>query len=148
MSSHSASAAAAANQALITLVSQLDEMVQDVLWSQSQDEKMDLSRKIAHEVNVAIRSYGRDTSYVPPGLLSLAAEIFRAQRRTAQLVVVPDWNCLGNNQDMCMKHPLYSKTLGHAPPVSPAAAAPAPAPAPAPVPIRLKGIATGNDSSM
>ncbi|KAG1796933.1 uncharacterized protein HD556DRAFT_1306651 [Suillus plorans] len=144
MSSHSTSpsAAAAANQALIALVARLNEVVQQVLRLQSEEEKMDLSRP----QNDAIRVYGRDTSYVPPGLLSLAAEIFRAQRRTTQLVEVPDWNRLGNNQDMCMKHSLYSKTLGHAPavpaptptpvpaPAPPSQPAPAPAPTPAPAP--------------
>src|SRR5882757_3100646 len=54
MSSHStstsASAAAAANQALIALVTRLTEMVQDVNWLPSQEEKMELSRKIAREV--------------------------------------------------------------------------------------------------
>ncbi|KAG1821272.1 hypothetical protein DFJ58DRAFT_739230 [Suillus subalutaceus] len=118
MSSHSTSASstAAANQALIAL------------------EKMELSRKIAREVNDAIRAYGKEASYVPPGLLSLAAEIFRAQRRTTQLVEIPDWTRLGHNQDMCMKHPLYSKTLGDVPPIAPAAPATAPVPTPAPAP--------------
>ncbi|KAG2076411.1 hypothetical protein BDR04DRAFT_1114446 [Suillus decipiens] len=141
MSSHStstsASATAAANQALIALVAQLTEMVQDVNRLLSQEEKMELSQKIAREVNDAIRTYGKEASYVPPGLLSLAAEIFRAQRCTTQLVDVPDWTCLGNNQDMCMKHPLYSKTLGAAPPIAsaaPVATAPVPAPPPAPTP--------------
>lgn len=52
MSSHSTSASAAttANQALISLVTQLNDMVQEVIWSQSQEEKMDLSWKIAFEV--------------------------------------------------------------------------------------------------
>ncbi|KAG2351464.1 hypothetical protein BDR07DRAFT_1501351 [Suillus spraguei] len=109
-------------------------MVQDVIWLLSQEEKMELSRKIAHEVNDVIRTYGKEASYVPPGLLSLAAEIFRAQRCTTQLVEVPDWTRLENNQDMYMKHPLYSKTLGAAPPIASAASAPAPAPAPAPPP--------------
>ncbi|KAG2347177.1 hypothetical protein BDR05DRAFT_996946 [Suillus weaverae] len=141
MSSHSistsASAAAAANQALIALVAWLTEMVQDVNRLPSQEEKMELSRKIVRQVNDAIRTYGKEASYVPPGLLSLAAEIFHAQRRTTQLVEVPDWTCLGNNQDMCMKHPLYSKTLGAAPPIAsaaPVATAPVPAPPPAPTP--------------
>ncbi|KAG2029652.1 hypothetical protein BDR03DRAFT_1018120 [Suillus americanus] len=141
MSSHStstsASAAAAANQALIALVARLTEMVQIVNRLLSQEEKMELSRKIAHQVNDAIRTYGKEASYVPPGLLSLAAEIFRTQRRTTQLVEVPDWTRLGNNQDMCMKHPLYSKTLGAAPPIAsaaPVATAPVPAPPPAPTP--------------
>ncbi|KAG2029399.1 hypothetical protein BDR03DRAFT_1018460, partial [Suillus americanus] len=78
-----------------------------------------------------------EASYVPPGLLSLAAEIFHAQRCTTQFVEVPDWTRLGNNQDMCMKHPLYSKTLGAAPPIAsaaPGATAPVPAPPPAPTP--------------
>ncbi|KAG1726750.1 hypothetical protein EDB19DRAFT_1833320 [Suillus lakei] len=143
MSSHSTStsvsAAAAANQALIALVTRLTEMVQDVNRLPSQEEKMELSRKIAREVNDAIRTYGKEASYVPPNLLSLAAEIFRAQRRTTQLVDVPDWTRLGNNQDMCMKHPLYSKTLGAAPPIASAApselaTAPVPVPAPSPAP--------------
>ncbi|KAG1842069.1 hypothetical protein F4604DRAFT_1690101 [Suillus subluteus] len=140
MSSHSTSASAAANQALIALVTRLTEMVQDVIRLLSQEEKMELSQKIAREVNDAIRTYGKEASYVPPGLLSLAAEIFRAQRRTTQLVEVPDWTRLGNNQDMCMKHPLYSKTLGAAPPIASAASTtalvPAPPPAPAPAPAR------------
>ncbi|KAG1836780.1 hypothetical protein DFJ58DRAFT_734724 [Suillus subalutaceus] len=140
MSSHSTSASstAAANQALIALVAWLTEMVEDVIRFPLQEEKMELSRKIAREVNDAIRAYGKEASYVPPGLLSLAAEIFRAQRRTTQLVEIPDWTRLGHNQDMCMKHPLYSKTLGDVPPIAPAAPAtalvPTPAPAPAPTP--------------
>ncbi|KAG2073304.1 hypothetical protein BDR04DRAFT_1152396 [Suillus decipiens] len=112
-------------------------MVQDVNRLPSQEEKMELSRKIAHEVNDAICTYGKEASYVPPGLLSLAAKIFHAQRCTTQLVDVPDWTHLGNNQDMCMKHPLYSKTLGAAPPIAsaaPVATAPVPAPPPAPTP--------------
>ncbi|KAG1870275.1 hypothetical protein DFJ58DRAFT_723172 [Suillus subalutaceus] len=130
MSSHSTSASstAAANQALIALVARLTEMVEDIIWLPSQEEKMELSRKIAREVNDAIRAYGKEASYVPPGLLSLAAEILRAQRRTTQLVEIPDWTCLGHNQDMCMKHPLYSKTLGDVPPIAPAAPATAPVP--------------------
>ncbi|KAG2063514.1 hypothetical protein BDR04DRAFT_1163616 [Suillus decipiens] len=97
MSSHStstsasATAAAAANQALIALVTRLTEMVQDVNRLPSQEEEMELSQKIVHEVNDAICTYGKKASYVPPGLLSLAAEIFRAQRHTTQLVDVPDW---------------------------------------------------------
>ncbi|KAG1718207.1 hypothetical protein EDB19DRAFT_1988495 [Suillus lakei] len=118
-------------------------MVQDVNQLPSQEEKMELSWKIAREVNDAIRTYGKEASYVPPNLLSLAAEIFHAQRCTTQLVDVPDWTRLGNNQDMCMKHPLYSKTLGAAPPIASAAPvatalvpvlAPPPAPTPAPPP--------------
>ncbi|KAG2069736.1 hypothetical protein BDR04DRAFT_1156410 [Suillus decipiens] len=119
MSSHStsASAAAAANQALIALVTWLTEMVQDVIQLLSQEEKMELSWKIAHEVNDTICTYGKEASYVPPGLLSLAAEIFCTQRHTTQL------------------HPLYSKTLGATPPIVSAASATAPAPAPPPAPI-------------
>ncbi|KAG1769729.1 hypothetical protein EV702DRAFT_1049606 [Suillus placidus] len=94
--------------ALITLVARLNERVQEVLRSQLQEEKMELSRKIAHEVNEAIHSHGRVATYVPPGLLSLAAEIFGAQRHTTQLVEVPDWTRVGNNMDMCMRHPLYA----------------------------------------
>ncbi|KAG1817675.1 uncharacterized protein BJ212DRAFT_1480232 [Suillus subaureus] len=127
----------AANQALIALVAQLTEMVQDVIQLLLQEEKMELSWKIACEVNDVIHTYGKEASYVPPGLLSLAAEIFCTQRCTTQLVEVPDWTHLGNNQDMCMKHPLYSKTLGAAPPIAsaaPVATAPVPAPPPAPTP--------------
>ncbi|KAG2105111.1 uncharacterized protein F5147DRAFT_654285 [Suillus discolor] len=130
----SASATDAANQALIALVARLNDMVQQVLRSRSQEEKMELSRTIAREVNEAIHSHGRVATYVPPTLLSLAAEIFLAQRRTTQLVEVPDWNRVGMNANMCMKHPLYPKTLGQAPPVTTAAAKPAPAPAPVLVP--------------
>jgi hypothetical protein len=54
MSSHStstsASAAAAANQALIALVARLTEMVQVVNQLPSQEEKMELSWKIARQV--------------------------------------------------------------------------------------------------
>ncbi|KAG2159302.1 uncharacterized protein EDB93DRAFT_1099694 [Suillus bovinus] len=127
MSSHSTSASAAttANQALIALVARLTEMVQDVIQLPSQEEKMELSQKIAHEVNDVIRSYGKEASYVSPGLLSLAAEIFRAQRCTTQLVEIPDWTHLGHNKDMRMKHPLYSKALGNAPPIASAASVPA-----------------------
>ncbi|KAG2044171.1 hypothetical protein BDR03DRAFT_1004514 [Suillus americanus] len=107
-------------------------MVQDVIRLLSQEETMELSQKIACEVTDAICSYGKEASYVPPGLLSLAAEIFRTQRRTTQLVEVPDWTHLRNNQDMCMKYPLYSKTLGAAPPIASAASATAPVPTPAP----------------
>ncbi|KAG1717622.1 hypothetical protein EDB19DRAFT_1922423 [Suillus lakei] len=150
MSSHStsASAAAAANQALIALVAWLTEMVQDVIRLPLQEEKMELSWKIAHEVNDMIHTDGKEASYVPPGLLSLAAEIFHAQRRTTQLVEVPDWTCLGNNQDMCMKHPLYSKTLGAAPPITsaaPVATAPVPAPPPAPTPAPAPPLAPAPD---
>ncbi|KAG2739729.1 hypothetical protein P692DRAFT_20881423 [Suillus brevipes Sb2] len=157
MSSHStststsASAAAAANQALIALVARLTEMVQDVNRLPSQEEKMELSRKIVRQVNDAIRTYGKEASYVPPGLLSLAAEIFRAQRRTTQLVEVLDWTHLGNNQDMCMKHPLYSKTLGAAPPIAsaaPVATAPPPAPTPAPAPAPPPVPAPARDASI
>ncbi|KAG0703277.1 hypothetical protein DFH29DRAFT_874538 [Suillus ampliporus] len=150
MSSHStvasASAAAAANQALITLVAKLDEMVQQVLRSQAEEEKMVLSRKIAREVGQRMRRsirMGGVATYVPPRLLSMAAKIFRAQRHTTHFVDVPDWSRVGHNEDMCRRHPLYGETLGSAPPVitpvlAPAPAlvpAPAPQPAPAPAPV-------------
>ncbi|KAG1720295.1 hypothetical protein EDB19DRAFT_1918076 [Suillus lakei] len=133
-STSTSAAAAATNQALITLVTSLNEMAQEVLWSHSQEEKMELSWKIARNVNEAIHSYGRVATYVPPGLLSLAAEIFCAQRCTTQLVEVLDWNRLGHNKDMCMKHQLYGKTLGDAL-VPPAASVPVPTPLPAPAPV-------------
>jgi hypothetical protein len=54
MSSHStstsASAAAAANLALIALIAWLNEIVQHVIQSWLQEEKMELSQKIAREV--------------------------------------------------------------------------------------------------
>ncbi|KAG1723665.1 uncharacterized protein EDB91DRAFT_1255562 [Suillus paluster] len=109
-------------------------MAEQVLRSQSEEEKMGLSRKIAHEV------HGRVATYIPPHLLSMAAEIFHAQRRTTQLVEVPDWNCIGHNQEMCMKHLLYGKTLGAAPVVI--TPAPAPAPAPAPTPASAPAVTT------
>ncbi|KAG2336763.1 hypothetical protein BDR05DRAFT_1005597 [Suillus weaverae] len=60
MSSHSTStsvsAAAAANQALIALVAWLTEMVQDVIQLPLQGEKMELSWKIARQVNDVIHT--------------------------------------------------------------------------------------------
>jgi hypothetical protein len=50
MSSHSTSAPATANQALIALVAQLTKMVQDIIQLLSQEEKMKLSWNIAREV--------------------------------------------------------------------------------------------------
>ncbi|KAG1836810.1 hypothetical protein DFJ58DRAFT_734695 [Suillus subalutaceus] len=101
MSSHSTSASstAAANQALIALVARLTEMVEDIIWLPSQEEKNGV------EPEDCLRSVAITLSHR-----------------------------LGHNQDMCMKHPLYSKTLGDVPPIAPAAPATAPVPTPAPAP--------------
>jgi hypothetical protein len=48
--STSGSASSAANQALIALIARINEMIEEVLRSQSEEEKMGLSRKIAREV--------------------------------------------------------------------------------------------------
>ncbi|KAG2118673.1 uncharacterized protein F5147DRAFT_767436 [Suillus discolor] len=108
-------AAATANQALIALLDRLNQLVEQVLRSQSEEEKMGLSRTIASQLNDAIRSYQTVATYIPLHLLSMAAEIHRAQRGTMCLVQVPDWNLVGSNEDICQGHPLYPKTLGPAP---------------------------------
>ncbi|KAG1798739.1 hypothetical protein EV424DRAFT_1352496 [Suillus variegatus] len=126
-------AAATANQALIALLGRLNQMVEEVLWSWSEDERMRLSRVIASQMNDAIHSYQMAATYIPLRLLSMAAEIHRAQR-------VPDWTRVGNNEDICRGHPLYPKTLGPPPthttptsaPTLPSGPPPAPAPVPAP----------------
>ncbi|KAG1717425.1 hypothetical protein EDB19DRAFT_1840036 [Suillus lakei] len=83
------------------------------------------------------------TATANQALISLVAQLNEAvqQRHTTQLVDIPDWNCLGNNQDMCMKHPLYTPAPAPTPtptpvpvPVPPPQPAPAPAPAPTPQP--------------
>ncbi|KAG2106700.1 uncharacterized protein F5147DRAFT_653673 [Suillus discolor] len=143
-------AAATANQALIALLDRLNQLVEQVLRSQSEEEKMGLSWTIASQLNDAIRSYQTVATYIPLHLLSMAAEIHRAQRGTVRLVQVPDWNLVGSNEDICRGHPLYPKTLGPAPNVTtPTAGAtgsapqlalapvPVPAPVPAPAPPSL-----------
>jgi hypothetical protein len=50
MSSNIAPTAASANQALLALLDQLNDMVEQVLRSQSEEEKMGLSRTIASEM--------------------------------------------------------------------------------------------------
>ncbi|KAG1890552.1 uncharacterized protein F5891DRAFT_1213496 [Suillus fuscotomentosus] len=137
--SNTSAAAATANQALIVLLDTLNELVQQVLCSQSEEDKMRLSRTIAFQLNNAVRSHLTLATYIPLRLLSMAAEVHRAQRGTAQLVQVPDWSRVGNNEDICRGHPLYPKTLGPLPTVTipagpssaPAPAGPSSAPAPA-----------------
>ncbi|KAG2159581.1 uncharacterized protein EDB93DRAFT_1244373 [Suillus bovinus] len=108
-------AAATANQALIALLDQLNALVEQVLQSKSEEEKMRLSRSIASKLNDAIRSYQTVATYIPLCLLSMAAEIHQAQRGTVRLVKVPDWIRVGSNEDIYRAHPLYPKTLGPAP---------------------------------
>ncbi|KAG1892845.1 uncharacterized protein F5891DRAFT_986364 [Suillus fuscotomentosus] len=145
-------AAATANQALIALLARLNQMVEEVLRSRSEDERMRLSRAIASQMNDAIHSYWTTATYIPLRLLSMAAEIHRAQGGTTRLVQVLDWTRVGNNEDICRGHLLYPKTLGPAPTPPTTTAAPTllsgpppapvpalapvakPAPAPAPVP--------------
>ena len=50
MSSNIAPTAAGANQALLALLDRLNDMVEQVLRSQSEEEKMGLSRMIASEM--------------------------------------------------------------------------------------------------
>ncbi|KAG2141443.1 uncharacterized protein EDB93DRAFT_1105723 [Suillus bovinus] len=109
---NTSAAAATANQALIDLLDRLNELVEEVLWSQSEEDKMRLSRTIAFQLNNAVRSHLTVATYIPLHLLSMAAEIHRAQRGTAQLAQVPDWSHVGNNEDICQSHLLYSKALG------------------------------------
>ncbi|KAG2105022.1 uncharacterized protein F5147DRAFT_654221 [Suillus discolor] len=126
-----AAAAATANQALIALLDRLNELLEQVLRSQSEEEKMRLSRTIVSQLNHAICSYRTVATYIPLCLLSMAAEIHRAQ--------------MGHLPG----HPLYPMTLGPAPNITtPTAGAtsvsvpqPAPVPAPAP-PLLLPSIAT------
>ncbi|KAG2151210.1 uncharacterized protein EDB93DRAFT_1103168 [Suillus bovinus] len=108
---NTSAAAATANQALIDLLDRLNELVEEVLHSQSEEDKMRLSRTIAFQLNNAARSHLTVATYIPLRLLSMAAEIHHAQRGTAQLAQVPDWSRVGNNEDICRSHPLYSKTL-------------------------------------
>ncbi|KAG2068956.1 hypothetical protein BDR04DRAFT_1157200 [Suillus decipiens] len=125
---------AAANQALIALLDMLNELVEQVLQSQSEEEKMRLSLNIASQLNYAICSYRTVATYIPLHLLSIAAEIHRAQRGTVHLVQILDWNCVGHNDDICRGHPLYPKTLASAPVAIPTAGPSLPVPAPAPIP--------------
>ncbi|OJA16493.1 hypothetical protein AZE42_13945, partial [Rhizopogon vesiculosus] len=81
----SASASVAANQALISLLVRLEVLIQQVLQVSSEEEKMALSRTIAREVNNGIRVHGTAATFVPPRLLSIAAKLFSAQRRTSAL---------------------------------------------------------------
>ncbi|KAG1784987.1 uncharacterized protein HD556DRAFT_1314598 [Suillus plorans] len=121
-------AAATANQALIVLLDTLNELVEQVLCSQSEEDKMRLSCTIAFQLNNAVRSHLTLATYIPLRLLSMAAEVHRAQRGTAQLVQVPDWSQVEINEDICQGHPLYSKTLGLSPTVTiPAGSSSAPA---------------------
>ncbi|KAG2148162.1 uncharacterized protein EDB93DRAFT_1250223 [Suillus bovinus] len=64
--------AATANQALIALLDRLNELVEHVLRSKSEEEKMGLSRSIASQLNDAIRSYWTVATYIPLHLLSMA----------------------------------------------------------------------------
>ncbi|KIK39915.1 hypothetical protein CY34DRAFT_108007 [Suillus luteus UH-Slu-Lm8-n1] len=125
MSSHSTSvpATATANQALIAFVTQLTAMVQDVIRLPSQEEKMELSWNIACEVNDTIRSYGKEASYVPPGLLKT-------------LSATP---------------PIASAASVTAPvstPAPPPASTPAPPPAPTPAPAPPPAYAPASDASI
>ncbi|KAG2093904.1 uncharacterized protein F5147DRAFT_657314 [Suillus discolor] len=145
----SPAAATTANQALIALLGRLNEMVEEVLRSRSEDERMRLSRVIASQMNDAIHSYRTTATYISLRLLSMAAEIHRAQRGATRLVQVPDWTRVGNNEDICRGHPLYPKTLGppptHTTPTSAPALPSGPPPAPvlpAPSTIRIPGNAT------
>ncbi|KAG2339238.1 hypothetical protein BDR05DRAFT_1003502 [Suillus weaverae] len=124
------SAAATANQALMVLLDTLNEVVEQVLCSQSKEDKMRLSRNIAFQLNNAVCSHLTLATYIPLHLLSMAAEVHHAQRGTAHLVQVLDWSQVGHNEDICRGHPLYSKTLGPLPTVTiPASSSSAPAPA-------------------
>ncbi|KAG1796735.1 uncharacterized protein HD556DRAFT_1306915 [Suillus plorans] len=116
----SASAAASANQALIAFVTRLNEIIQQVLQAQSQEEKMELSQNIAYKVGHRMRPFISMGGGTPL-----------------------NWNWVEKNADMCMKHPLYDEILGHAPPVTTAAAAlsPVPASASAPTPLPAPALA-------
>ncbi|KAG2094645.1 uncharacterized protein F5147DRAFT_778953 [Suillus discolor] len=128
--SNTSAAAATANHALINLLDMLNELVEQVLCSQSEEDKMRLSCTIAFQLHNAVHSHLTLATYIPLRLLSMAAEVHRAQRGTAQLVQVPDWSQVGNNEDICQGHPLYSKTLGPSSTVTiPAGSSSAPAPA-------------------
>ena len=61
--------------------------------------------------NHAMRTQAPVAREVPFRLLSMAAEIYRAQRGTRRLAVVPDWNRVGNNDDICWDHPMYAKMV-------------------------------------
>ncbi|KAG2073229.1 hypothetical protein BDR04DRAFT_1152320 [Suillus decipiens] len=106
MSSNTATSAAA-NQALIAFLDRLNELVEQVLQSQSEEEKMRMSLNIASQL---------------------------AQRGNVHLVQIPDWNRVGHNDDICQGHPLYPKTLASAPVAIPTAGPSLPVPAPAPIP--------------
>ncbi|KAG2134601.1 uncharacterized protein EDB93DRAFT_1107297 [Suillus bovinus] len=82
---NTSAAAATANQALIDLLDRLNELVEEVLQSQSEEDKMRLSQTIAFQLNNAVHSHLTVATYIPLCLLSMAAEIHRAQRGTAQL---------------------------------------------------------------
>ncbi|KAG2067702.1 hypothetical protein BDR04DRAFT_1120272 [Suillus decipiens] len=143
MSSNTATSVAT-NQALIALLDRLNKLVEQVLQSQSEEEKMRSSLNIASQLNDVIHSYCTVATYIPLGLLSIAAGIHQAQRGTVHLVQVMDWNHVGHNDDICQGRPLYPKTLASAPvailitgpslPVPVLAPIPKPAPAPIPVP--------------
>ncbi|OJA21108.1 hypothetical protein AZE42_09909 [Rhizopogon vesiculosus] len=92
--------AATANQAFIALLDKLNEIVEKVQQSQSQEEKMRLSQTIAYALHDAFGSYRTMATYIPPRLLSMAAEVFRAQMGTQRLAQVPDWNRVGHNEDI------------------------------------------------
>jgi len=91
--------------------------------------KMALSTKIAREVVSFLNfhacvilllmfieswhSYTQHSCHICASLLlSIAAELFKVQRCMLALVVVPDWNMVGRNDDICRRHALYNKTLG------------------------------------
>ncbi|KAG1829250.1 hypothetical protein EV424DRAFT_1535862 [Suillus variegatus] len=136
---NTSAAAATANQALMVLLDRLNELVEQVLCSQSEEDKMRLSRTIAFQLHNAVHSHLTVATYIPLCLLSMAAEVHHAQMGTAQLVQVPDWSRVRNNKDICQGHPLYSKTLSPSPTVTipagsssaPALAGPSSVPAPA-----------------